>query len=149
MTSTPDTPPLSPGCVLSVEDAILNLPGPPDEVHAWLKRQGLIIEFVGSSVVIWGDVLSALRVKGKPRRVIPPGSIVSEDRAARALPWRRASAVAWLRDEGLSVVADGRRVVVWDAVADRLRATRRAAVELRQRLGPMPPLLGTPGRILD
>ena len=114
-------PPLGPGSVLPLADATDLLPGSPGDLHAWLQKQGLIVELLGSPVVIWGDVLAALRGPNQSPRTIPAGSVVSEDRAARALPWRRGDAVAWLREQRLSVLAAGRRVVAWDAVLERLR----------------------------
>jgi len=93
----------------------------------------------------------ALLYPDAPREKIGPGplraeDIVSEDRAARALPWRRRDAVAWLRREGLSVMADGRRVVVWAAVLERLRPDSRALTPAPAR-APRP--LARPGRTLD
>jgi len=81
-----------------------------------------------------------------PAEPLRDGDIVSEDRAARALPWRRRDAVAWLRREGLSVVADARRVVVWGAVLERLRPRVR---RVRQRASGGVVPLAEPGRILD
>jgi hypothetical protein len=81
-------------------------------------------------------------------RATPPraGDIVSEDRAARALPWRRRDAVAWLRREGLSTLVDGRSIVLWDAVLDRIRPRQPSR---RTRAPKSPPLLARPGRMLD
>ena len=51
----------------------------------------------------------------------PPDDVLSEAQAVERLPWRKADARRWLRREGLSVEADGRRVVVWEDVVGRLR----------------------------
>jgi hypothetical protein len=88
----------------------------------------------------------------KPKDPPPqPGEIVSEDRAARVLPWRRRDAVAWLRREGLSVEADGRRVVVWEAVLARLAGGASTPTPSRRPRRRAPsgdlPLLAPPGRM--
>ena len=67
------------------------------------------------------------------KEVIQPGEIVSEDRAARALPIRRANAVGWLRREGLSVKLDGRRVAIWERVLERLGGRPAPTDELPPR----------------
>lgn len=137
-----DQQPVHLSSVLPLSDAIRLLPGGPEDVRLWLESQGLLIDFLGSPVVIWADVLAAVRGQKPARRTIPSGSVVSEDRAARALPWRRGGAVDWLREQGLSVVVAGRRVVVWDAVLERLRP---APPSVRRSGGPKP--LAKPGRI--
>ena len=81
-------------------------------------------------------------------RPIQPGEVVSEDRAARALPIRRADAVKWLRSEGLVRTLAGRRVVVWNAVLARLQqqqasGDRRERTQSRSAFQP----LAKPGRI--
>jgi hypothetical protein len=93
----------------------------------------------------------------KPRgaaQPLEPGTIVSEDRAARSLPLRRADAVAWLRREGLSVAVDGRHVVAVDPLLARLSSgpapaasTRAHRRDARPHNGPAP--LAAPGRCLD
>ena len=139
---------VTPGSVLPVATATSLLPGAPDDVLAWLEEQGLIVELLGSPVVIWGDVLIAIRGERQPKPVVPAGAVISEDRAARALPWRRQSAVRWLREEQLSVPVDGRRVVAWDAVVDRLRPPSPPSGPRRSRRGPAVKPLAKPGRIL-
>lgn len=84
-----------------------------------------------------------------PRPPIQAGEIVSEDRAARALPMRRSDAVAWLRAERLSAPAGSRRVVVWNDVLDRLRPAAAPAERRRLDRGTPTTLLAVPGRILD
>ena len=133
------------GCVLPVASATELLPGAPDDVRTWLEEKGLVFDFLGTPVVIWGDVLATLRGADRPKPTIPAGSVVSEDRAARALPWRRGDAVAWLREQGLSVPAAGRRVVVWDAVLERLRFPPQRAQRKARSEAPKP--LAKPGRI--
>ncbi len=81
---------------------------------------------------------------GKAHRPITRGEIVSEDRAARALPIRRAEAVAWLREEGL--VMRGRRVVAWDRVLNRLESESLEPGP-RPRLSHKVTPLAKPGRI--
>ena len=81
-----------------------------------------------------------------------PGEIVSEDRAARALPWRRADAVAWLRVEELSVPLGRRRVVAWDRVLKRLGAgssPRKEPARRRKRAEGGSAPLAKPGRMFD
>jgi hypothetical protein len=139
--------------VLAVEDALDRLPLPVCRAQLWLEENGLVHEMAGQRVVAWSDVLDAVRGEARERRTAPihAEQVVSEDRAARALPWRRRDAVSWLRANRLSVVADGRRVVVWGRVLDRLGevaaptpvAASRAGRSRRTRL------LATPGRILD
>jgi len=105
-----------------------------DQIVTAIKR-GLLEAFVSDD--------GAQREKKPIRR----GEVVSEDRAARALPVRRADAVLWLRDEGLVSVLAGRRVVVWDGVLDRLQPqlpTPRKGALGGSQLRP----LATPGRIL-
>jgi len=78
------------------------------------------------------------------------GEIVSEDRAARSLPFRRSDAVAWLRREGLSSTVEGRRVVVWDRVLARLGAKEAVRDGARRAsTSKEPELLAEPGRVLD
>jgi hypothetical protein len=100
------------------------------------------------------DLVGQERAESKRRKeVIQPGEIVSEDRAARALPIRRADAVGWLRREGLSVQLEGRQVVVWDRVLERLGgAPAPAPAEVpprrrKKRKTADPPLLAKPGRM--
>ena len=96
-------------------------------------------------------LLAALEVvqpAGRRKEIVQPGEVVSEDRAARALPIRRADAVGWLRREGLSVPLEGRRVVVWDRVLERLGSSpapspRRPSRTRRDE----PLLLAVPGRM--
>jgi hypothetical protein len=87
-----------------------------------------------------------------PLPPLRPGEVVSEDRAARELPFRRSDAVHWLRAEGLSVPADGRRVVSWSAVLERLNTHRDAPARSREgrptAAVPGPKLLDVPGRTL-
>jgi hypothetical protein len=142
--------PLGPCSVVDVAAAAEMLGGP--DVEVWLREQGLVHQLWDGGLVIWGDVLEALRNIGKrPKQAVEPirpGEIVSEDRAARALSWRRRDAVAWLRREGLSVVVDGRQVVVWDDVLDAVRRAGRRRPP-RKRAVPTITPLATPGRILD
>jgi len=145
--------------VLTLEGALTALPGEASAVHRWLVKQGLVQGFLGAQVVVWDDVLDALRFgalhAGRARLSPPqPGEILSEDRAARALPWRRSDAVAWLREQGLSRVVDRRRIVVWDDVIRRLRAPEMEISEPTgwTRRGPAaggPPHLAEPGRCMD
>jgi len=136
------------GAVVPVALATTSLPGDPGRLRSWLAESGLVHELVGEAVVIWDDVLAAIRGDEKPLKPpIPRGAIVSEDRAARALPWRRRDAVAWLRRRGLSVIVDARRVVAWDEVLVRLRP-RPQAQPASGRSG-SPPHVAKPGRILD
>jgi hypothetical protein len=98
------------------------------------------------------ELVEQERAESKRRKeVIQPGEIVSEDRAARALPLRRADAVTWLRQEGLSQPLAGRRVVVWDAVLARLVGPHSPVPEPRRQRSrntdTEPPLLASPGRI--
>lgn len=92
------------------------------------------------------DVFTEEDKPGKANRPIARGEVVSEDRAARALPIRRSDAVAWLREEGLVTVMRGRRVVVWDRVLGRLE-TEPPERAPRRRPSPGPPPLAKPGRI--
>lgn len=55
------------------------------------------------------------------RRPLQPTSVLSTAQAVRALPWREADARAWLRREGLVHRVDGRDVVIWGDVLDRIR----------------------------
>jgi len=98
------------------------------------------------------ELVEQERAESKRRRnVIRPGEIVSEDRAARALPIRRSDAVGWLRREGLSVKLDGRRVVIWDQVVARLGGSQPPSPppqsKKKRKTDPGPPLLATPGRM--
>ena len=97
------------------------------------------------------ELVEQERAESKRRKeVIQPGEIVSEDRAARALPIRRAAAVGWLRREGLSVKLDGRLVVVWDRVLERLGGPQPPAPPSQQKnrkTDAGPPLLARPGRM--
>jgi hypothetical protein len=122
------------------------------DAEDWLHDQGLVHPLGDRELVVWGDVLEALRNVGKrprqPVEPIRPGEVVSEDRAARALSWRRRDAVAWLRREALSVVVDGRQVVVWDDVLDAVRRAGRRRAPLKRAAPTITPL-ATPGRVLD
>lgn len=142
--------PLGPCSVVDVAAAAEMLGGA--DVEVWLREQGLVHQLRDRGLVIWGDVLEALRNIGKrprqPVEPIRPGEVVSEDRATRALSWRRRDAVAWLRREGLSVDVDGRQVVVWDAVLEAIRG-RGARAQPPRRPSPRITPLATPGRILD
>lgn len=119
--------------VLSLADVAARLPSPDPEARKWLARHELIRSLAGQQVVIWEDVLTVLRSRSPvdsapPRRPGPPPvarEVVSEGRAARALPWPHEEAVTWLRREGLSAPVDGRRVVVWDRVLARLNVLAR------------------------
>ena len=142
--------------VLSVAQAAARLPVPDADAVGWLVERGLVRTLAGREVVIWGDVLAGLRTgpapEQLPARPLVPGQVVSEDRAARALPWRRADVVSWLRREGLSVPIDGRRVVIWSHVLDRLRSGVPPRASLSgsrfKRSRDAPALLGKPGRVL-
>ena len=61
-----------------------------------------------------------------------PGGIMTETAAARALPLRDSAAFKWLRTEGLVADIDGRAVVVWEDVVDRLRAQTARRAERRR-----------------
>jgi len=138
---------LGPGSVVPLAEAAELLPGTVDDVRGWLQEHVPIAEFLGRPVVIWGDVLAAVRGPGQTKRTIPVGAVVSEDRAARALPWRRGDAVTWLREQRLSNPASGRRVVVWDAVLERLRPPPPPAPRVPSgRNARAPKLLAKPGR---
>ena len=52
--------------------------------------------------------------------------VISEDAAARMLPIRRCDGANWLRREGLSVLVEGRRMVVKASLLARLSAPARA-----------------------
>ncbi len=85
----------------------------------------------------------------RARAPIQPGEIVSEDRAARALPVRRSDAVAWLRAERLSAPVGRKRVVVWSDVLDRIRSSAAPPPHPSRRARATPEkLLAVPGRIL-
>ncbi len=56
-----------------------------------------------------------------PRRRLDPNSVLSTAQAVRALPWREADARAWLRREGLVHRVDGRGLVIWGDVLDKIR----------------------------
>jgi hypothetical protein len=136
-----------PGCWLKRLDGRL----PPENLYATAQRLARIAELLESQIVRNGEP----ELLGKTRPP-PPGSIVSEDRAARALPWRRKDVVAWLRREGLSKLVDGHRVVVWEDVAARLaEGTTQPAPQRRSRSAMAtssvtdPPPLAKPGRMLD
>lgn len=61
--------------------------------------------------------------RGRPEP-LDPEAVVSPTRAAAALPWRRADALAWLRRQNLIRRSgpSGRRCVVWGDVLAALRA---------------------------
>lgn len=119
------------------------------------RRHPIAIEELGAALVepltralkqALLDVFTEDDKPGKASRPIARGEVVSEDRAARALPIRRSDAVAWLREEGLVTVMRGRRVVVWDRVLGRLE-TEPPERASRRRRSQGPPPLAKPGRI--
>lgn len=118
---------------------------PHDACVAAERELGILVERLRSLV----DQEEAVLARRK--EVIRPGEVVSEDRAARALPLRRADAVTWLRQEGLSQPLAGRRVVVWDAVLTRLVGPQPPVQQpQRQRsrnTDTETPLLASPGRM--
>lgn len=136
--------------VLSLRDAAARLPTTEDIALGWFRDQGLVRELAGSLVVVWDDVISTLR-HGRvqpPRRTPTDAEVVSEDRAARALPWRRSDAVSWLRREGLSRAVDGRRVVVWRSVLASLEKRPHLPAAPRSAKRREEKLLASPGRLL-
>lgn len=66
----------------------------------------------------------------------PEEDVLSESQAVERLPWRKGDARRWLRREGLSVEVDGRRIVVWSEVMDRLRRREDAPSPTRHRRTP-------------
>lgn len=116
MTLLPTPPPPDAGAheVLALDAAARRLPLDHPDALQWLEATGLTHDLLGQRVVIWADALDALR--GNPKRPPHPDSVITEDRAAGALPCGRSVAVGRLRKSGLSVVG-----------ADRL-ALGRAAV---------------------
>lgn len=51
---------VSPGAVVSVQQAAELLPIADRDARAWLKRKGLLRDLDGRKVVVWADVLKAL-----------------------------------------------------------------------------------------
>ena len=124
--------------------------------HACSNREvGVLVEVGADLRRVLADLRELVeqeQAAAKRRKeLIHPGEIVSEDRAARALPIRRGDAVAWLRREGLSAKLDGRRVVVWDRVLERLGGapppTPPSQRQKSRKTETDPPLLAKPGRM--
>ena len=65
---------LGAAAVLSVTEAARLIPGRESEVRKWLRVEGLIRYLMGKPVVIWGEVIDALKedkpVKLKKRRTV-------------------------------------------------------------------------------
>lgn len=89
----------------------------------------------GSAVRAAGDVIlraldSSEMLAAMNREAHAPAEtidVISEDAAARMLRMRRGDAAKWLRREGLSVLVEGRRLVVKAALLARLSPPARAA----------------------
>ncbi len=63
---------LGAAAVLSVTEAARLLPGRESECRKWLRTEGLVRFVMGRPVVIWGDVVEALRLSEKPKRKKKP-----------------------------------------------------------------------------
>jgi len=59
---------LGAAAVVSVTEAARLLPGREADCRKWLRTEGLVRFVMGRPVVVWGDVLEALRLSNKPKR---------------------------------------------------------------------------------
>lgn len=59
---------LGAAAVLALGDAARLLPMSDGEARAWLHDQGLVRDLAGRDVVVWGDVIDALRKVKVPVR---------------------------------------------------------------------------------
>lgn len=57
--------------LLTPAEAVERLPIRDEEAASWLRREGLVHQLLGREVVVWGDVLDAIR-RGQGEPPPPP-----------------------------------------------------------------------------
>lgn len=66
-------------------------------------------------------VFPGTSTRDRERLLQGTGAVLSLRRAAELLPWDDAPARAWLRAQGLVHKVNGKEIVVWEEVLDRLK----------------------------
>ena len=61
---------ISPGAIVTLQQAAELLPIAERDARAWLKRRGLVRDLAGRSVVVWADVMAALQAPPEQERRI-------------------------------------------------------------------------------
>ncbi len=71
---------MGPGAILSLRNAAALLPLDDNEAREWLQARGLVRYLSGRAVVVWADVMDALRA-GENLSPSPQGAVVNLRRA--------------------------------------------------------------------